>query len=133
MRRRIPLLAEGWLYSRLIRPIVPASSAYMDYFVVETQLEVLKGLCPSNHVNLNLNHYNIRNRVSSVLILLLFWLCSPFFGGGGPNQQADMATGDYLQPAFVFSAFLNSLAGTILVQSYLSIVFPCKLLCWNII
>ena len=107
-----------------------ASSAYMDYFVFETQLGVLKGLCPSIHVNLNLSHYNIRYRVLPVLILLLLWLCSAW---GGPILQADRAWGDYVEPAFVCSEFLNSLAGTVLVQSYLNIVFPCKLLCWNII
>ena len=35
----------------------------------------------------------------------------------GPNQQADRAWGDYLQPTFVCSEFLNSIAGTVLVQS----------------
>ena len=98
---------------------MPASSAYMDYFVVEPQFGVLIGLWPSFHVNLNLNHYNIQYRLLPVLILLLLWLwpigVKPFSGRWGPNQIGP--GGDYLQAAFVCSECLNSLAGTVLVQS----------------
>ena len=91
MSRLILLLAQGWLYSRLTIPTVPDSSAYMNYFVVEPQLGVLIGLWPSFHVNLNLNHYNIRYRVLPVLILLLFWLwpigVQPFSGGGSQSAS----------------------------------------------
>ena len=48
---------------------------------------------------------------------ILFYMIIASSGGWGPNQQADRAWGDYLHPAFVCSEFLNSLAGTVLVQS----------------
>ena len=72
-----------------------ASSAYLNYLVVEPQFGGLIGLCPSIHVNLNQNNYNIRYRVLPVLILILLWLWTigvqPFRGGWGPNPQADRA------------------------------------------
>ena len=86
-----PSVGRGQVVAETI-PTVPASSAYMDHFVVEPQLGILIGLWPSFRVNLNLNHCNIQYRVLPVLILLLLWLwpigVQPFSGGGVPiNKQ----------------------------------------------
>ena len=88
----------------MTRPTVPASSAYMDYFVVEPQFEGLVGLCPSINMNVKQNHYNIRYRVLPVLIFLLFWLwpisVQPFSGDGVPIRK-QIRPGGITYPACV--------------------------------